>query len=50
MSGTISFTGLFSGLDTAEIVEELLEIERKPLYVIEESQETLAEEQSAQAS
>jgi flagellar hook-associated protein 2 len=38
MSGAISFSGLFSGLDVDSIVEKLLEIERQPLYVIENRQ------------
>lgn len=53
MSGPITFSGLFSGIDTATIIERLMEIERQPLLVIQqeqlETQERLAIYQNLQS-
>ncbi len=38
MSGPITFTGLFSGIDTQSIIEQLLTIERMPLDIVEQRQ------------
>ncbi|HUX07586.1 MAG TPA: flagellar filament capping protein FliD [Acidobacteriota bacterium] len=38
MSGPVTFSGIFSGIDTATIVERLMEIERQPLRVIQQEQ------------
>jgi len=46
MSGPVTFTGLFSGLDTASIVEALMNIERRPLTVLQDRQSETQEKLS----
>ncbi len=43
----ISFSGLFSGLDTESIIEQLMEIERQPIVLLEEKQTKLNYEKTA---
>jgi flagellar hook-associated protein 2 len=38
MSGPVTFTGIFSGIDTDSIVAKLMQLERQPLTVIENKQ------------
>ncbi len=38
MPGAISFSGLFSGLDTESIISELMKIERQPITLLENKQ------------
>ncbi|WP_028317976.1 flagellar filament capping protein FliD [Desulfobulbus elongatus] len=41
-SGTVSFAGLASGIDTASIIESILEVERAPIDTMEDKKEYLS--------
>lgn len=43
----LSVDGLVSGLDTTSIISQLIELERRPIDLLEKKQETLAEQKSA---
>ena len=47
MSGTFSVGGLISGLDTNSLISQLMEIERQPVYRIQDRISLLQTEQSA---
>ncbi len=46
----ISVDGLITGFDTSKIIDELLEVQRRPLKLVEAQQETEAAKQSAYGS
>ena len=38
MGAGVSFSGLSSGIDTAQIIEQLMAIERRPIALLENQQ------------
>ncbi|HPV31003.1 MAG TPA: flagellar cap protein FliD N-terminal domain-containing protein, partial [Deltaproteobacteria bacterium] len=47
MASTYSISGLASGLDWRSMISQLVELERRPITLLEEKQTTLGEKKSA---
>ncbi len=50
MSSTVSFTGLATGMDTASLVEQLVELRRRPIYRLQQQRAQYQAQTSALSS